>query len=198
MTIEVLTNGTYNPKTVDRADGFAWTQNVRPQYKGMSTEQVRSELVKTQFPFSVLMENFNHDFNVSVVVRNTNAFNGKEMFYFSPSKQYDKRGAVGCYHYTDVTYLPTLEKVLELKERYTFIGVDCIPGSKSMTDFVWPDNTLMLFGSEGVGLSPALQSLCEHIVHIDQFGSVPSLNAAVASGITMFDFTTKYRAKNSP
>jgi tRNA G18 (ribose-2'-O)-methylase SpoU len=140
------------------------------------------------------MENFNHDFNVSVVLRNTNAFNGKEMFYFSAAKKYDARGAVGQANYTNIQWLNSVDQLVALKEQYVLVGVDCVPGSVSMTGFEWPDNTLMVFGSEGVGLSKTVQSICSAIVHIDQFGSVPSLNAACASAIAMFDYTTKYNA----
>ena len=197
MSITSVDDGIAVNKTVsEKADGFGWTRNVKPEFKHMETHEIREVLAKTQFPFAVCMENFNHDFNVSVVIRNTNAFNGKKMFYFSPKKKYDARGAVGCKHYTDVEHLSSIEQLIALKKDYVLVGVDCVPGSISMTPFEWPDNTLMVFGSEGVGLSEAVQSICSVIVHIDQFGSVPSLNAACASAIAMFDYTTKYRAKN--
>jgi tRNA G18 (ribose-2'-O)-methylase SpoU len=80
-----------------------------------------------------------------------------------------------------------------LKDRYRIVGIDNIPGkSISLRHHSWSDKTLMVFGEEGVGLTPAMQDLCEVIVEIPMYGSVRSLNCGVASGIVMHDYTEKY------
>ena len=50
-----------------------------------------------------------------------------------------------------------------------------------------PDG-LILFGSEGEGISPELLVLCEERVTIPQRGMTQSLNLAVATGIVLFEF----------
>jgi tRNA G18 (ribose-2'-O)-methylase SpoU len=62
--------------------------------------------------------------------------------------------------------------------------------------FEWPDNTLLLIGEEGIGITPETLELCDKFVYIPQFGSVRSLNAGVASGIVMNDLVTKIQQKN--
>jgi len=165
-------------------------KNVIDSYKGLSQEEIRSRVRETSFPYAVLFENWIGDFNLSTGIRNANAFGAKEIFYIG-RKRFDKRGAVGSYHYKDITFLESHDQILKLKDSYKFIGVDNIPGSLSMRDFMWPKNTLMIFGEEGRGLSSLMQELCECTVYIEQFGSVRSVNCGTASGITMVDYTNK-------
>ena len=123
-------------------------KNVIDEFKGLSTEQIKNHLKSTAFPYAVLFENWIGDFNLSTGIRNANAFNASEIFYMG-RKRFDKRGAVGTYNYKDVSFIENEQEFLNLKKKYTFIGIDNVPGSVSMKDFVWPKNTLMIFGEEG-------------------------------------------------
>ena len=168
------------------------SRNVIDKFSSWTEEMINSDLRATAFPFAACMEQIDGDFNIGTVIRNANAFNAKQVFYYGPRKKIDRRGAVGTYKYVDLNYLSSLEEVLNLKKDYTIIGVDCIPGSVSMETFEWPENTLMFFGEEGRGLSEEVCGICDKIVHITQYGSVRSLNVGTASGIAMFDFVRKF------
>lgn len=170
--------------------------NVIDRYKAWTLDLIKKDLKATAHPFAVCMENFQHDMNVGCGLRNSNAFNAKECFYLSSSRKWDRRGSVGVQNYSLMTQLPNYEALAALKEKYTLIGVDCVEGSIPMESFEWPDNTLMIFGEEGLGLTEGTKQLCEKIVHISMFGSVRSFNAGVASGIAMYDWVNKYKAKN--
>ena len=175
----------------------AWQFNVADHLKGSTVEEIRNTLKSTAHPFAVCFEHWIGDFNMSTGIRNANAFNATEVFYLG-DKKWDRRAAVGVHNYTDVTWLPTMDHFMKLAEKYTIIGVDNIPNrSVPATDFVWPDNTLMVFGEEGVGITPAMQSLCKDLVEIPMYGSVRSLNCGVASGIVMHDYVRKFYAKQS-
>ena len=60
-----------------------------------------------------------------------------------------------------------------------------------MQDFEWPENSLMIFGEEGIGISEEMMSLADHVVSITQYGSVRSMNVGTTSGIAMYDYTRK-------
>lgn len=169
-----------------------WQYNVVDHFKGKSIEEIRSILRETSFSFSVLFENWCYDFNISTGIRNANAFNAREVFYIG-DKKWDKRGAQGVYNYMDIHWLSTIEELVSLKDRYTFVGVDNIEGAQSLNSYEWKDNSLMIFGSEGVGLTPGIIDMCDDFVYIKQYGSVRSLNVGTASGIIMNDFVTRYR-----
>jgi tRNA G18 (ribose-2'-O)-methylase SpoU len=172
-----------------------WQRNVVDKYKDKSEEDIRINLKETAFPFAILCENFINDFNIATTFRNANAFNCSKIFYIG-NKKLDRRGMTGIHNYSDITWLPTIEDLLSLQKNYTFVGADNIPGSVPLSTYRWPTNPLIVFGSEEVGLTPHMQSLCKYLVFIEQFGSVRSLNVATASGIFMNDFVSKYRGNN--
>lgn len=179
------------------------TRNIVDRYKHdrltkWSTELIKRDLQQNAFPFAVLMENFQGDFNLSSVLRSCNAMNGREMFYLG-RKQYDRRGTVGTHHYTDIINVPNRDELLKLKSRYTFVGLEnSVPNAESIYDFVWPENPLIILGEEGVGITKETLDLCDRCVYIPQWGSVRSMNAAVAGSIAMNDFVMKHVRKYGP
>lgn len=177
-------------------------RNITDKYKHdrftkWTTELIRKDLQQNAFPFAVLMENFQGDFNLSSVLRSCNAMNGREMFYLG-RKQYDRRGTVGTHHYTDIINIPNRDELLKLKNRYTFVALEnSVAQSESIYNFAWPDNPLIIIGEEGVGITQETLQLCDRFVYIPQYGSVRSMNAAVAGSIAMNDFVSKYVKNNN-
>ena len=175
-------------------------RNISDTYKNdrlikWTTELIKTDLQSRSFPFSVLMENFAGDFNIGTVIRNANAFNSKAVYYLG-NKKYDRRGTVGTHHYTDIIHLKTRDELKKLKNDYVLVGVEnTVPNAVALGEFKWSDNSLLIIGEEGVGITPETLDLCDDFVYIPQFGSVRSLNAGVASGIIMNDYVTKYNKK---
>lgn len=156
---------------------------------------VKKDLKKNSFPFSVLMENFIGDFTIGSVLRSCNALGGNEMYYYG-RKEYDKRGAVGTYHYTCMNHLNSFRDVVELKKKYVFVALENnMEKSNSIYDYVWDDNSLIVIGEEGKGISKEMLEICDKFIFIPQYGSVRSMNAAVASSIAMNDYVQKFLAK---
>lgn len=170
----------------------SWQHAVIDKFKPLTVEEIRAELAATAHPFAVCCENLIGDFNFATMIRNANAFNAKEVFYLG-NRKFDRRGSVGAYIYIKTTWLATMDDFIKLKDKYTIIGVDNIDNrSIPLANYKWNPNTLLVFGSEGVGLTPGMQELCEDVVAIQQFGSVRSLNVGVASGIVMHDFVSRF------
>lgn len=165
----------------------SWQYNVADHFKDKDVEEIKQHLKETAFPYAVLMENWISDFNFSSLVRNANAFNCQAVYYIG-DKKVDRRGMVGCMNYTDVIFLSTIDDLIKLKERYVFVACDNVDGAIPISSYTHVPNTLFIFGSEGTGLTPTLQKMCDKLIYIEQFGSVRSLNAAVASGIILHDF----------
>lgn len=170
------------------------SRNINDKYKGWMQDLIKRDLTSRALPYSVLMEAWNGDFNIGTLVRNANAFAVKEVYYIGKRK-WDRRGAVGTYNYTDVIHLASFDVLSSKKTSYTFIGIDNVPGAISLTDIDWPDNSLLLFGEEGTGLTKEALNLCECIVQIPMYGSVRSLNCGTASGIVMNDYVQKRQRK---
>lgn len=182
----------------DKDKGYLWAwahaRNVVDELKSLSNEDIKLRLEETAFPYAVLFENWSYDFNISTGIRNANAFNAKEVFYLG-DKRFDRRGSQGCQAYMNISWVESMDEVAELKKRYTIVGVDNYKSAISIDKFVYPDNPLFVFGSEGVGITPTMFNLCDHLIQIPQFGSIRSLNVGTTSGIIMNDFVTKFNAK---
>lgn len=168
----------------------SWTYNVEDRFKNKTQEEIKQTLRATCHPFSVMMENWQGDFNIGTMIRNSNAFNAKKVFYYG-KKRYDRRGTVGTHHYVDLNHINTHESLLKLKEKYTFVCLDNVEDAIPMEEFDWPENTMMVFGEEGVGLTKEMLELADHIISIKQYGSVRSMNVGTTSGIAMYDYTNK-------
>ncbi len=176
----------------------SWQYNVQDHFKGKTVEEIKSILQQTAHPFAVCVENWAYDFNQATVIRNANAFNAREVIYVG-TKKFDRRGMLGSQNYINITWMPTIDDLLALKEKYVFVGVDNIVGSVPLASYTWPKEkeSLIIFGSEGTGLTPTMISLCQDIVEIPMYGSIRSINAGCASAIVMNDFVTKYYAQIS-
>jgi tRNA G18 (ribose-2'-O)-methylase SpoU len=171
-----------------------WERNVADRFKDKTEEEIKATLKKLSWPFAVCFEHWIGDFNLGTGIRNANAFNAREVFYLG-DKKWDRRSAVGVHNYTEVQWIPTIEEFMKLNERYVIVGIDNVPGAVPLSKYKFEPNTLLVFGEEGVGLTPAMQSFCRDIVEIEMYGSVRSLNCGVASGIVMHDFTRQMRGE---
>ncbi len=169
-----------------------WTRNVVDRYKSWSTESIKKDLQRNSNPFAVCMEHWQGDFNISTLMRNANAFNAREVFYFG-KKRFDRRGTVGSHHYIHFTHLQRgISELLELKKDYTIIGIENnVSNTYKLNEFNWQSlekPPLMLFGEEGVGLTKEALELTDYCIEIPQYGSVRSLNVGTSSGIVMYDY----------
>jgi len=168
-----------------------WQRNVVDRFKGSSVEEIKKSLQETAHPFAIMMAQIEGDFNFSSVVRSANVFNAKEVFYFG-KRGWDRRGAVGAQNYTQLTHLRSIEEIKSLKDRYTLIALENTGGTTPMSTFSWPKNSLIIVGEESLGIPEEVLMLADVRVEITQYGSVRSLNAAVAASIAMFDYTSKF------
>ena len=169
-----------------------WKRNVIDKYKNWPTDAIRRDLQETANPFSVCMEHWQGDFNISTLIRNSNAFNARRVYYIG-KKRFDRRGAVGTHHYVDLNYLDNdYSRLVDLKKEYTIVAVDNnISNTHKLGEFDWlslEKPPLMLFGEEGVGLTTSALEIADYCVEIPQYGSVRSLNVGTSSGILMYDY----------
>ena len=176
---------------------MADNRNIQDRYKGWHEDLIREDLESATFPFAVLMEHLQGDFNIGTIVRTANAMGAEKMFY-TGKKKWDKRGAVGTYNYTMVEYLQDIRDVLQTvkNNNYTVVSLECRDGARSLYDFEWPEKSLIVVGEEGDGLSEEMIRASDYIVEIPQYGSVRSMNAATAAGIAMYDYVCKYQKQS--
>lgn len=182
------------PDEITSPDYPADRRNIIDHYRYWTQEAICEDLVKTAYPVEVVAENFAHDFNIATLVRNANAFNMKAV-HMVGRKQWDRRGAVGTYHYTPVHYHTDAERFYESlhKEGVPVIVFDNVEGAEPLPSFVWPEGRIaVVFGQESIGVSNLALKYATHVVEIPQRGSVRSLNVGTSSGIVLYDYMSKH------
>lgn len=165
-------------------------RNIIDHYKYWNTEAVKADLDTKRFPFSVLLCNWQNDFNVGGAIRNANAFMAS-MVYLWGRKKYDKRGCVGTHRYTNIRHFKRIEDIDEICNNHSVVVFELTKDSVPLNTFEWPNNPLMVFGQESIGVEQEVLDRADHIVYVPQYGSVRSLNVACASAVAMYDWCSK-------
>jgi tRNA G18 (ribose-2'-O)-methylase SpoU len=81
---------------------------------------------------------------------------------------------------------------------FPLIGIDILPGvSQPLERAKLPEQCILLFGSEGQGLTPQALELAQAssgaILHITQHGSTRSINAGHAAAVAMYAWSLQWR-----
>jgi tRNA G18 (ribose-2'-O)-methylase SpoU len=168
-------------------------RNVVDHYRYWTVEAITADLDTRRMPFHVAVENWQHDLNIGTLVRNANAFLA-EAVHIIGHRRWNRRGAMVTDRYQHVVHHPTLEGFSEwaASAGLPLVGIDLLPGSRPLPQAQLPQRCALVFGQEGPGLSPGARALCEQVLHIPQYGSTRSINAGVASGIAMYEWSRRY------
>ena len=126
------------------------------------------------------------DLNIGSIVRSANAFNVAGVHIIG-RRRWNKRGAMVTNRYLDVRHHPEPGELLAWAraEGYEVIGIDNGPGAQPLEAADLPERCLMVFGSEGEGISPELSAGCSRLLRIGQYGSTRSINVAAAAAVAM-------------
>jgi tRNA G18 (ribose-2'-O)-methylase SpoU len=186
---ELPTGAQYDRELLERGD----SRNVIDRFRYWTMEAIVADLDRTRHPFSVAIENWQHDMNIGSIVRSANAF-GAETVHIIGRKRWNKRGAMVTDRYQHVLHHATVEDFVvwaRAAER-PIIAIDNVPGSVIIETFDFPANCILLFGQEGPGLSPEAIEAADAVVEITQFGSTRSINASAAAAVAMHAWVVQH------
>lgn len=166
------------------------TRNIIDHYWYWKQEAIKADLDKKRHPFNVLCSNLGNDFNIAGVIRSANAFLAKKVYIYG-SRKFDKRGTVGTHHYEHIFPFQDEDYLNILCDEFNLVAFDNVDGAIPLPSFEWPENTLMAFGQEQIGLPQEILDRAKSVVYIPQYGSVRSLNVASAATVAMYDWCVK-------
>ena len=156
----------------------------------MANEAVYEALDAKRNVLEVSIENVEHDFNIGTIVRSANSFN-VSVVHIIGKKKYNRRGAMCTDKYLKIIHW---EKIEDFCADQKARGRELV-AIENNTDRVGPlsgkifaDNTTLVFGSEGNGISAELLEKCDDVREIESFGSTRSVNVGVAAGIAMYEW----------
>ncbi len=170
------------------------TRNVVDKYRHHPVSVIVADLDRSRNELEIAVENLERDFNMGTIIRNANAFNVARVHVIG-RHQWNKRGAMKTDAYLHIQYhTSAADFMIAMKHAgKTVIAVDIVNGAVPLHKTALPREAVLVFGSEGAGLSPELLQQAASIVMIEQFGSTRSINVGVASGIAMYAWIQAHR-----
>jgi tRNA G18 (ribose-2'-O)-methylase SpoU len=164
-------------------------RNVLDEFKGRSHEDIVATLDARGARFEIAIENLERDYNMGTIVRSANAFGVRHVHVFG-RKQWNKRGAMMTDKYLHVHYYATIDEFIAAMKlaTKTVVAIENNVTSIPLGSAHPGSDDVLLFGSEGSGISEDLLSKVDTVVSIEQLGSTRSLNVGVAAGIAMYEW----------
>ncbi|HEY9627797.1 MAG TPA: RNA methyltransferase [Coleofasciculaceae cyanobacterium] len=71
---------------------------------------------------------------------------------------------------------------------YSLIALDANPAALPLTQFVFPQKTVLVLGQELTGIPASLLEICDRTLSIPQAGMVESLNVQTAAAIAIYEY----------
>ena len=172
----------YDPVLLREGD----RRNVVDRFRYWRVEAVRAELASRAHALHVAIENVSQDLNIGSIVRTANAFNVAAVHVVG-RRRWNRRGAMVTDRYLDVRHHEGPAALLQWAAGagYEAVVLDNGPGSALLEGAALPERCLMVFGSEGAGVSDELRAACSRVLRIGQYGSTRSINVAAAAAIAM-------------
>ena len=179
----------YDPVLLREGD----RRNVVDRYRYWRTEAIREDLAGRAHTLHVAIENVSQDLNIGSIVRSANAFNVGAV-HIVGRRRWNKRGAMVTNRYLDVRHHEHAPDLLAwaVAEHYEVVAVDNGPGAEPLETASLPERCLMVFGSEGAGISPALLDGAHRLLRIGQYGSTRSINVAAAAAVAMHTWVLQH------
>lgn len=175
------------------------TRNVVDRYRHWTVEAIVTDLDARRHPFHVAIENFAHDFNIGSVVRTANAFLAAEVHVVG-RRRWNRRGAMVTDRYQHVRHHGDAAALRTWADEHGLVvlGIDNLPGAMPLEAFDLPESCVLLFGTEGTGLSAEARESSTELLSIAQYGSTRSINAGAAAAIAMHAWIRRHRFGQRP
>ncbi len=168
-------------------------RNVVDAYRYWTREAIVADIDSRRHRLHVAIENFGHDANIGSVVRTANAF-AVHTVHIVGRRRWNRRGAMVTDRYQRLLHHETARDLLDFatQHRLAVVAVDNVAGASRLEQTVLPADCLLVFGSEGLGISDEAGAGADLTVSIAQFGSTRSINVGVAAGIVMHAWVAQH------
>lgn len=183
------TDARYDPELLENGD----RRNVVDRYRYWSLEAVVADLDTRRTPLHVAIENLEHDANIGSIVRTANAYNVSGVHVIG-RRRWNRRGAMVTDRYLHVHHHPDVAAFAAWASEagVAVVGIDNVPGSRAIETGGLPEQAVLVFGSEGPGLSRELLAACREVRHITQHGSTRSINAGAAAAVAVYAWASEH------
>ncbi len=147
---------------------------------------------KKEKPFFIMLDCIEDPYNLGSIIRNADAAGCHGLIipkkHASPLTETAAKASAGAVEYVRVCQVNSLIHTIEELKRSGLwtVGLD-ERGQRPFTEVNYTLPVCIVLGSEGEGISTVLKKKCDYLAKIPMKGKIPSLNAAVAAGIVMYE-----------
>ena len=139
--------------------------------------------------FAVAAFNFSYGVNLGVLIRSAEAAGAEAVwivgrdFYYRPSTK-------GSDWWVPITVLPSPLACIQKarQEGFSIVALQQGSDTQSLFDLDWPERPLLVVGNEGDGLPDAFLTEADAQIEIPVYGTIDSLNVAMAASVAMYAF----------
>jgi len=158
---------------------------------GLSTEEIRGELLPLRHDFSVAVCRAKNPFNVGAIIRVAHSFLVREIFLIG-SEPYYERAAMGMQKYETLVECSDERDFLARVEGRPLVGVERDHARTSLWEAPMPPGLVFVFGSENDGVPPQLLDACGEVLAIPMYGINHSYPVAIAAGMVMCEWARRH------
>lgn len=164
-----------------------------------TTDEVRATLAPLRHRFDVALYAAGNAFAVGAVVRTAHSFLAREILLVGSEPFYEK-AAMGMHRYESIVRLAGADAlfafaaarrrpVVAFEREHATRGVDRVDA--------FPDDAILLFGSERFGLPEDVLARCDDVLGIELWGVNQSLPLAVAAGVAMHEWARRHGGRRT-
>jgi tRNA G18 (ribose-2'-O)-methylase SpoU len=158
---------------------------------GLPAEQVRSLLAPLRNRLSVAIYNSDNAFSVGAIIRVAHSFLVREIVVIGAGRWYEK-ASMGMQHFETIVPLADEEAFFQHAGDRPIWAVEKDHATVGLYDVAaYPDDVVLVLGSERAGLPAAIVERAEAVVGIPMYGVNHSLPVAVAAGIVLSDWARR-------
>ena len=143
-------------------------------------------------PFLILLDGLQESYNLGSVLRIADAA-GVDAIIIPERRSVALDAVVAKASAGAIEYVPVVRvvnmttTVIQLKELGFWVYGMEAGGQQNYHQMDWQGKIALVVGSEGSGIGPKLQQHCDALLSIPMSGNINSLNAAVATGVVVFE-----------
>jgi tRNA G18 (ribose-2'-O)-methylase SpoU len=156
--------------------------------------EIRSELDRLRGPLRIAIQRSKNPFNVGAIIRVAHSFLVREIFLIGDEPYYE-RASMGMEKYENITKIADEESfIARMQEaRLPIVAIEKDhPRVTGLWSYRFPEQPVLVFGSEDQGVSPAILRHAHAVVAIPMFGINHSYPVSVAAGIVMAEWARRY------
>jgi len=108
------------------------------------------------------------------------------------------KSSVGAVNYLKISRVTNLRRALMAFKDNSFWVVGLDPGgTQGIYGRNYPENLVIVLGSEGSGIRPLIRRECDLLVSVPMRGKIGSLNVAVAAGVFLYELLRQKTSSQS-